>query len=125
MSGPRPGDEVLDLVCDLGAITGEGAAEHRRALSAWSARVSRTTELVDGFAFELPVNALEDVARFIGFERRCCAFLTFSVTVSPGERLEFAMIGPPGAKEVLLAAAPQLAQLPGAGAGAQDRGRED
>lgn len=55
-----------------------------------------------GYAFRLPVSALEPVARFVRNERRCCPFLDFVIDVGAGaDRLELRMTGPEGTVEFL------------------------
>jgi hypothetical protein len=43
-----------------------------------------TVERDDGYAFRFPPEMFEELAGIVGLERRCCAFLRFSLTVEPG-----------------------------------------
>ena len=103
-AGLRHGDEPLELACDLDVFDAGAAAAHRRAFVAWQASVTATRELDDGFEFDLGPAALADVAAFIGYEQRCCAFLTFNLHLAPGGPLTFRLSGPPGTKATLEAA---------------------
>jgi hypothetical protein len=46
--------------------------------------LQETVERPDGYAFRFPPELFEELARIVGLERRCCAFLRFSLTVEPG-----------------------------------------
>ena len=40
-------------------------------------------EIPGGYAFRFNAEAFDDVARFVGNERLCCPFLTFTIAVLP------------------------------------------
>jgi hypothetical protein len=45
--------------------------------------VEETRELPDGLAFRFPAEEYDSVTEFVGRERLCCPFLTFTLEVSP------------------------------------------
>jgi hypothetical protein len=67
------------------------AAELRARISEIEAtirtRIVEVRELDDGYALRFPSAAgiVEDLGRFIAFERICCAFLDFSLRVEAGD----------------------------------------
>jgi hypothetical protein len=70
------------------------------------ASVRELREVEDGYVLRLDGSAfpLADAAAWIGFERQCCPFLTFQLTVSgSGSEWGLTLSGPPGAKAVLAA----------------------
>jgi hypothetical protein len=77
----------LDLVAQL---FGHPPPEHR--------------ELPDGHEFHFRPGSLEDLARFIANERKCCPFVNFELTVAAGsDHVVLRMTGPAGTREVLRA----------------------
>jgi hypothetical protein len=72
----------------LARLFGEGARERR--------------ELADGYAFRFEADALDDVARFVANERRCCPFLAFTLDLAPeGGPLWLGITGPAGTRAFL------------------------
>jgi hypothetical protein len=58
--------------------------------------------LPNGLAFRLPSDSLNAVARFVANERKCCPFITFEITVEPGDgAVSLRMTGPDGTRAVL------------------------
>jgi hypothetical protein len=58
----------------------------------------------DGYRVRFPASSdtLTAIAQTIDAERRCCRFLTFTVTVEPdGGPISLAVTGPPGTREFL------------------------
>ena len=54
------------------------------------------------FLFEPASTALQEIARVIDRERKCCAFLTFRLEVPDGGRdFQLELSGPPGTREFL------------------------
>jgi hypothetical protein len=45
--------------------------------------VEEIRELADGLAFRFPAEEYDSVSEFVGRERLCCPFLTFTLEVSP------------------------------------------
>ncbi len=50
-------------------------------------KIAEVRELDDGYALRFPAEAgiVEELGRFIAFERVCCAFLDFSLRVTAGD----------------------------------------
>ena len=72
------------LACDMAAIPPERRAGHEaliRRLFGEAAREAR--ELPDGYAWRFASEDYRDLAAFIDDERRCCPFLTFTLTLAP------------------------------------------
>lgn len=54
------------------------------------------------FAFPINPERLQQLAGWISAERRCCPFLSFSLTLpAGGDRVEMRLTGPPGTQELL------------------------
>lgn len=93
------------FACDMTAIPAEERAEHhaliRRLMD--DAR-EELIERVNGFDFRFPAEEYDAVARFVGGERLCCPFLTFTLDLS-AERgpLWLRIRGPAGGKEFMRA----------------------
>ena len=66
--------------------------------------VSEVTELSDGFRYQFAseVELIAELVNLIQLEHQCCPFLTFRLTVEPGDGAVFLeMTGPAGTKEFL------------------------
>lgn len=46
--------------------------------------LQETVERADGYAFRFPPEMFEELAGIVALERRCCAFLRYSLTVEAG-----------------------------------------
>ena len=65
-------------------------------------RAEERATLTNGYAFRFPPTSLEDVARFVANERKCCPFLSFEMTLAPESGpLWLRMTGPEGTQGVL------------------------
>jgi hypothetical protein len=62
------------------------------------------TELADGYSFTYTANeqTIKDVAEFVAYERLCCPFLNFEMSVE-GENFHLRMRGEEGAKDFIKA----------------------
>jgi hypothetical protein len=92
------------LACNLNALTPPERKEHtalsRRLIAAFGAPASTP----DGWSFSLPIEMLNEVAKWIDGERRCCPFLRFSLDVEPGAKtVGLTLSGREGVKEFLAA----------------------
>jgi hypothetical protein len=94
----------ISFACDMSAIPADERVNHHTLTRHLMAAASEIRELTDGLEFRFPASEYEAVARFIEYERRCCPFLTFRVTVSP-ERgpVELSVTGPVGVTAFLRA----------------------
>ena len=100
--------KAAPLACVPGAIpAAERAAHFAVAAELFGEGVRKRVGLPDGYAFHFDPAAFEAVARFVGSERKCCPFLVFSLTVSPGGGpLWLRMTGPEGTRAFLDAELP-------------------
>lgn len=66
--------------------------------------VEDISELPDGLAFRFPATEYDSVTEFVGRERLCCPFLTFTLEV-PADRgpLHLRLTGPEGVKDFIRA----------------------
>ena len=65
-------------------------------------RAEERVTLPNGYAFRFPPTSLEEVARFVSNERKCCPFMGFELTLaSESGPLWLRMTGPEGTREVL------------------------
>ena len=92
----------LPIACTLNAAD----LHQRRAgvLQQIRAQVQSLKPLEAGYAFEFAADeaVLEDVFRLIQFERQCCAFLHFELTLEPGHGpVWLSLTGPDGTKAFL------------------------
>ena len=96
------GAEGAALACDPGGIAAEARPGHfTLARRLFTERVRERREWREGYAFCFDTDALEDVARFVANERKCCPFLSFTVEVSGDRPVWLRMTGPPGTREFL------------------------
>ena len=92
------------LVCRLDALTAEDRERHAALGAEIKSAVPGVEELADGWAFRFPPEAriLRQLAEWIAFERLCCPFLDFALTIAGGageSRLH--VTGPEGVKGFL------------------------
>jgi len=98
-------DEV-PIACNLNALNNV-EQERRAELSARLQKLVRAiVPIPDGYIFRLPSNdqTLLEVAEFISFERRCCPFLSFQISLNESdEAVTVQLTGRDGVKEFLAA----------------------
>src|SRR5688572_281127 len=91
----------LPLACIEDAIP---AADRQRhfdlARHLFLATVIARESRPDGYAFRFPIEALEQLERFISNERKCCPFLAFQMH-STGSEAWLDITGPEGTREFL------------------------
>lgn len=94
----------IPLACDMSAIAADERPAHHALVQRLMSSATVVRDLPDGLAFEWPATAYDDVTRFLGYERRCCPFLTISLTASPGGGpLDVRLTGPEGTPAFLRA----------------------
>ena len=78
--------DAVTIACDPSAIPTEARAAWIETGKYVYAAVQEIKELPDGYRFRLPADTtlLLRVAEYISNERLCCAFLHFTVEVTPG-----------------------------------------
>ncbi|MEP6925897.1 MAG: hypothetical protein ABI954_15625 [Pyrinomonadaceae bacterium] len=66
--------------------------------------IIETKELENGFAYRFPADDewLLELAQFVIFERKCCAFLSFKLSIESGQvSIWLELTGQPGAKDFI------------------------
>ena len=91
------------IACDVEAIPLADRPRYRSLRDRLFRLVEHVAEIPDGYALQLrnDRDVLSMVAEWIAFERLCCPFLRFVVTVDGPDRLALAMSGGEGVKEFL------------------------
>lgn len=76
------------FACDMRAIDPADRPTHAAAIRELFRSVHTIRELPDGYAFGLPNETLlvRKVGEFIAYERLCCPFFGFTLTVEPDRR---------------------------------------
>ncbi len=94
----------IPLACDVTAIPADERVAHQAITRRLMASTTIVRDLPDGLAFQWPATEYEAVARFLDYERRCCPFVAFTLTVSPDRGpLDLSMTGPEGVTAFLRA----------------------
>jgi hypothetical protein len=78
----------------------ERKAEH---LKKAGGSLLEAVERPDGYAFRFPPEMFDELARVVGLERRCCAFLRFSLTSESGNGPVWLEITGPAESKAFLA----------------------
>ena len=104
-------EDLMTTEIPIACTLSEAELRERRqtVFAVFRTHVVRTTERPDGYALTLtPTDeAIAAATAVMQLERRCCAFLRFTLTVDPGgDAVELALTGAPGVREFL---APWLA----------------
>jgi hypothetical protein len=95
---------AIPLACDLTAIPADQRGAYQALVRDLMGSATSIRDVPDGLVFEWSLSRYESVTRWIDFERRCCPFLTFTLTVSQGQELLAARAtGPEGAAAFLRA----------------------
>ena len=95
----------IPLACTPAAIPADARGAHF-ALGArlFGVRVRERRDLPDGVELRFDAADFDDVARFVGNERRCCPFLHFHLELLPGDGpLWLRLAGPAGTRDLLAA----------------------
>jgi len=94
----------VPLACDMTAIPADERGVHQTITRQLMASATTIRDLRDGLAFQWPATEYEAIARFLDYERRCCPFLAFTLTVSPDRGpLDLRMTGREGVTAFLRA----------------------
>jgi hypothetical protein len=74
----------IPFACDMSAIPVEKRGAHHALIRRlMTEAVQEISELPDGLAFRFSAAEYDAVTEFVGRERLCCPFLTFTLEVSP------------------------------------------
>ena len=94
--------EGRPLACVPGAIPAAERAAHFALIQRLFARAEARAAHADGYDFRFPADALEDIARFVANERKCCPFQGFTITVpADAAEVRLRLAGPRGTREFL------------------------
>ena len=97
-------EDNLAIACSL---TDAQLQQRRKAeLSEVKAAMIAVKETENGFVyqFESSGERIAALTNLVNLEHECCPFLTFRITVEPGDRpVSLEISGPPGTKEFLAA----------------------
>ena len=100
----QSGPGAVPLACNAKAITTAERPRYKALVAELKAAVREKRELPDGYSFRLDngVVSLQNVAEWMGMERRCCPFLTSQLETS-GSRSDswLTLKGPAGVKALL------------------------
>lgn len=93
------------FACDMTAIPqGKRGAHHALIRRLMNEAVGEIRELPDGLAFQFPSEEYDAVTEFVGRERLCCPFLTFTLEVALDQGpLTLRLTGAEGAKDFIRA----------------------
>jgi len=100
MSNPSHGGN-LPIACTLSS---EDLARRQQVIHQLLQKTLERRELEDGFEFIFsPTEAiLAELVDFVGFERKCCRFLSFELVLDSGDGpIHLRLRGPDGAKEAI------------------------
>jgi hypothetical protein len=93
------------FACDMTAIpVADRPAHHQLIRRLMTQAAEDSSELPDGFSFRFPADEYQAVTEFVGRERLCCPFLTFTLEVLPEQGpLVLRLTGAEGVKEFIRA----------------------
>jgi hypothetical protein len=93
------------FACDMTAIPPALRPVHHQLIRRLMDEVvGNITELPDGFAFRFPAGEYDAVTEFVGRERLCCPFLTFTLDLMPDRGpLLLRLTGAEGVKDFIRA----------------------
>ena len=93
------------LACTPAAIPADARGAHLAlGVRLFGSRVRERRDLPHGVELRFDADDLDDVARFVGNERRCCPFLRFDLELLPGGGpLWLRLTGPVGTRDFLAA----------------------
>ena len=99
---------AVALACVPGAIpAAERQAHFQRLTRLFTTAARERRELPDGRAFRFDADALDEIARWVAYERLCCPFLRFAIELAPeGGPVWVRLTGPAGTREFLSAELP-------------------
>lgn len=95
---------AVPLACNAKAISAAQRPRYKELVGKLKAALKERRELNDGYSFRInnEAVALQDVAEWIGMERRWCPFLTFQIETSGSQGDSWLTLrGPAGVKALL------------------------
>jgi hypothetical protein len=96
-------ESAAPLACVPGAIPAAERATHfARLRQLFDTETQERVEVADGYSWRFLPDALDEVALFVSWERKCCPFLRFRIDVSPDSGpLWLTLDGPAGTRGFL------------------------
>lgn len=100
---PAPGDPPI--ACTPEALEATQRARQKTLLAVIQEKIQTTEELSHGYALKLPTDhaTFLEAAEWVGLERKCCAFVEFSLEWRLDDTFWVKLTGHEGVKEVLAA----------------------
>jgi hypothetical protein len=101
------------IACNLAALTTSERAEHAELLRR-VASAHELTEIEDGFrlGYRIDPDLASAIARWMVYERRCCPFLAFELTLEDDAKFSLRLRCPPDAKDLVRAVLRDFAEGP-------------
>jgi hypothetical protein len=99
------------LACVPGAIApGDRAAHFALAAQLFTFALRQRRTLSNGYAYRFDAESADDLLHWVGNERRCCPFLTFTIDLAAsGGPVWVSITGPDGTRAFLDAELPPVA----------------
>jgi hypothetical protein len=91
----------IPLACNPDAIPPEKREQHGALAETIFGSALEHKELMDGYAFCLPVHLLPQVAEWMPLEQMCCPFFDFGVELRHTGELWLSLTGQEGVKELV------------------------
>jgi hypothetical protein len=101
---------LTPFACNLNTLTAVERADHQQLTRRLGEAVVRTTEVADGYAFEIDAQRMSvtDLAAWTAFEQRCCPFFDFALELRrESGPLTLRLTGRDGVKTFIQAEFPQ------------------
>jgi hypothetical protein len=96
-SAGQPDTKEFLFYCDMLALSPTERQAHQELIGRlFGSLLLETRELEDGYAYRFEGQHYQLVAEFIVHERLCCPFLTFVLTVAPGQGPVWLQLTAPG-----------------------------
>ena len=96
--------EIKDLPVACSLTDSELQQRRKEVLLQTKAAMIGMQETESGFLYEFASSSerITTIANLIALEHECCPFLSFRLTVEPGDSLSLELSGPEGTKEFLV-----------------------
>lgn len=104
MAQTQPDEKESPFFCNMNALTGEQKKRIVELVKQLKAKTQEVKELPDGFAFRYKPDSetVRDAAEFITYERACCPFFEFELSVErEGGPLWLRLRGREGVKDFI------------------------
>lgn len=90
-----PAHQQPPLACEAGQFTPQDRARQQALLQQFRKSIVQTKEEADRVQVRVDLDRmpLADLGAWIGYERRCCPFLTFDLHLEPGSSFALITLG--------------------------------